>query len=71
MAAVSSSAITTRAMVQLPRMRSASSLRPLPIMMEARGAPPMLASVAKALTSRITGIVTPRPVSAVAPTTGT
>ena len=48
MTAVRISDTAIRAVVQFPRIFSASSLRPLPSMMEALGAPPMLTRAAKA-----------------------
>ena len=63
-------AVITSMEAQLPRMRSACWGSPLPIMMEARGAPPMLTRAAKAEIAMITGKVTPTPVSALAPSPG-
>lgn len=58
------------AVVQLPRIRSAVSLSPRPSMIDARGAPPMLTSAAKAEIAVMAGKVTPTPVSAFAPMFG-
>ena len=55
---------------QLPSVRSADSISPRPMKMEARGAPPLLMSAAKAETIMISGMHTPTPVSAIAPTSG-
>ena len=63
-------AVITSMEAQLPRMRSACWGSPLPIMMEARGAPPMLTRAAKAEMHMISGRVTPTPVSALGPTSG-
>ena len=68
--AVSTTATTIRAVVQLPRIFSASSFLPLPSMMDALGAPPMLTRAAKAEMAMMTGKVTPTPVRALAPTPG-
>lgn len=48
-------AVITSMEAQLPRMRSACWGSPLPIMMEARGAPPMLTRAAKAEMHMISG----------------
>ena len=66
-AAVSSAARKSKSVMQLPMVLSALSLSPRPMKMEARGAPPMLASAAKALTSKITGMQAPTPASASVP----
>ena len=55
---------------QLPRICSASAVRFLPKAMEARGAPPLPTNAAKAEMIRISGIHTPTPVSASAPSPG-
>ena len=68
--AVSATASASIRSKQLPSVRSASSRSPLPSRMEARGAPPMPASAAKAEIARMAGSVTPTPVSAVAPMSG-
>ena len=68
--AVRTTATVIRAVVQLPRMFSASSFLPLPSIMDALGAPPMLTRAAKAEIAMITGKVTPTPVSAWAPSPG-
>ena len=68
--AVSTIAIKTSIVVQLPSIFSAVSLSPFPIIIEARGAPPMLTSAANAEMAIITGIVTPTPVKALGPTSG-
>ena len=60
----------TSMVVQLPRTCSAWSFSPFPRRMEARGAPPILTRAAKAEMHRISGMVTPTPVRAVAPTSG-
>ena len=67
---VSTRATAIRAVVQLPRMFSASSFLPFPSMMDALGAPPMLTRAAKAEMAMMTGNVTPTPVRALAPTPG-
>ena len=67
---VRTTATTTRAVVQLPRIFSASPFMPLPSMMEALGAPPMLTNAAKAEIAMMMGKVTPTPVKALAPTPG-
>lgn len=54
---------------QLPIVFAAESLSPLPIKIEARGAPPALINAAKAETINIIGIQTPMPVSAKSPST--
>ena len=59
--AVRTTATVIRAVVQLPRMFSASSFLPLPSIMDALGAPPMLTRAAKAEIAMITGKVTPTP----------
>ena len=51
-------------------MRSAVSLSPRPMAMEARGAPPMPTRLAKAEINMITGKATPTPASANAPVSG-
>ena len=51
-------------------MSFAPSLSPRPMAMDARGAPPMLTNAANALTTMITGMHTPNPVSASAPVSG-
>ena len=66
--AVSTAAIRTSMVVQLPNIFSAVSLSPFPIMMDALGAPPMLTNAAKAEMAIIRGMVTPTPVSALGPT---
>ena len=67
---VSSREAASRRIRELPRIRSASSLRPAPRRMDARGAPPCPAKAAKADTRVIMGKVTPTPVRAVLPTSG-
>ena len=69
-ATVSTALSSSMAAVQLPRIRSAMGLSPLPIKIEARGAPPMLTSAANAENIIITGIATPMPVSAAGPVSG-
>ena len=71
----SSTAVSTREMPicsvkLLPRIFSAVSWSPWPMAMEARGALPEATSAAKAETIRITGMQTPRPVSARSPSPG-
>ena len=56
--------------VQHPITFSACSLSPLPIKIDAFGAPPILTSAAKAEIARITGAVTPTPAKACFPTPG-
>ena len=55
---------------QLPRVRSADSLSPFPIKIEALGAPPFPTRAAKAETIMMRGMHTPTPVSASAPFSG-
>ena len=55
---------------QFPRMRSASSWSPRPIIMAARGAPPIPVRAAKAEMTVISGKQTPMPVRARDPTSG-
>ena len=55
---------------QLPRVFSASSLLPLPIKIEARGAPPLPTKAANAVIIIMIGIHTPTPVKASAPLSG-
>ena len=62
--------MTKRAVVQFPSIFSADSLSPFPIIIEERGAPPILIRAAKADTTMIMGMVTPMAVRAVAPTSG-
>ena len=68
--AVSSTEMTSCATKQLPKVRSADSLSPLPIKMDARGAPPLPTSAANADTIIMSGRQTPTPVSAAAPMSG-
>ena len=70
MTAVRTRDTAIRAVVQFPRIFSASSLRPLPSIMEALGAPPMLTRAANAEMAMMMGKVTPTPVRALAPTSG-
>ena len=65
---VSTSAVTSSIVRQLPIMRSDFSLSPAPSAMEARGAPPMAISEANAEMAMMTGRHTPTPVSASLPT---
>ena len=66
-----SAAATASSKVKQPAMvRSAFSFWPLPMKMDARGAPPPPASAAKADTIIMSGIHTPTPVSARLPTSG-
>ncbi len=55
---------------EFPMIFSASSLFPLPSIIEALGAAPMLTSAAKAVIKIMMGKVTPTPVRASAPTLG-
>ena len=55
---------------QLPSMRSAPPLSPRPMAMDARGVPPMDTRAAKADTTIMMGMHTPRPVSAREPPSG-
>ena len=68
--AVSATASATSVAKQLPRMRSAAFSSPWPIIMLARGAPPMPMRFAKADISMMSGKHTPSPVSAAAPSPG-
>ena len=67
MTAVRTSAMRTSMVVQFPRIFSALSFSPFPIMMEALGAPPMLTRAAKAEIAMMSGMVTPTPVRASGP----
>ena len=67
---VSTRATAISAVVQLPRIFSASSFLPFPSMMDALGAPPILTRAAKAEMAMMIGNVTPTPVRALAPTPG-
>ena len=60
-------AVKISIVVQLPKIFSAFSLSPLPILIDARGAPPILTRAAKAEIHTITGIATPTPVKADGP----
>ena len=62
--------MTSRNTQDAPRMRSAFSLSPRPMAMEASGAPPMPARKEKAEMIRMTGNATPSPASASGPTSG-
>ena len=55
---------------QVPKIFSADSLSPLPIEIDALGAPPFPTNAANADTIKISGIQTPTPVRANAPTLG-
>ena len=66
-AAVSTTESTTSSQVQLPMTRSAVSVSPLPMKIEAFGAPPMLTSAAKVAMAKMMGAVTPTPASACGP----
>ena len=55
---------------QPPSIFSAVCRSPLPMLMDARGAPPEAMSAAKADTIRMIGVQTPRPVRARLPTCG-
>ena len=62
--------MTTCMAKHAPRVRSALSVSPRPMDIEARGAPPTLISAAKAETIMMIGMQTPRPVRAMAPVFG-
>ena len=64
---VSTRATAISAVVQLPRIFSASSFLPFPSMMDALGAPPILTRAAKAEMAMMIGNVTPTPVRALEP----
>ncbi len=68
--AVSTTEIASRTVKQLPRIRSAASLSPCPILIEAWGAPPIPMRALNAEIIMIIGKETPTPVSAAAPTSG-
>ena len=68
--AVRTAEITICAVKQLPRVFSADAWSPLPIKIEARGAPPYPMNAANAVTIIISGMQTPTPVRAAAPTPG-
>ena len=55
---------------QLPRVFSADSVSLCPMKIDARGAPPFPTRAANAATIMISGIQTPTPISARAPTFG-
>ena len=67
---VSTAAVHSSMVRELPKIRSALSRSPAPRRMEARGAPPMPAKAAKAEMSMRMGKVTPTPVRASWPTSG-
>ena len=72
---ISSTAVSTAEIIicrqkQLPIIFSAVLLSPLPMKIEALGAPPELINAAKAATTIIIGIQTPTPVKARGPSPG-
>ena len=69
-AAVSTTAVATRVVKQLPMISWARSLFPSPMAIAALGAPPWAMSIVKAVMSVTMGRHRPTPVSATRPTSG-